>query len=86
MKARAVCRYCARKTRWHGTVDGRLWIDDLPRGWWVAPYPPLFEHGNGTHGDRFTCRVCASGSLIGVLPLTVEGTEWCVGRLATPVA
>jgi hypothetical protein len=71
--ARAVCEYCGRKTRWTETEDGRLWIDQLPRGWSVTPYPPTLEHSDGTHGDRFACP--EHDRAVGIRSLGVEGTE-----------
>lgn len=71
--ARAVCEYCGRKTRWTKTEDGRLWIDQLPRGWSVTPYPPALEHRDGTHGDRFACP--EHDRVAGIRSLGVEGTE-----------
>lgn len=61
-RVRAVCRICGRQT------SPRPDAYDLPRGWWVAPFPADSVHPDGSTGSLYTCPSCSGGKSIGKLP------------------
>lgn len=58
-KLRPVCEFCDKRGRAVEPDDrGRIGLWDLAAGWSVAPYPPDFEHDDGSHGSKFQCAAC----------------------------
>lgn len=55
----AICQCCGKRSR-PGPPDPQgepdLW--HMPKDWSTAPFPPAFQHRDGSRGSTYTCPAC----------------------------
>jgi hypothetical protein len=55
----AICEHCGKRSKpCRPDTDGEPHLWGVGRGWSQAPYPPDFQHDDGSIGSTWTCPAC----------------------------